>query len=145
MNRLRSFVALLALMFVSLSVFAAEVAEPAAEAVWYGNVQLWELVGTAVVFIWGIVKLKYGLEERLGKQVTEFIEMGAQKTWDEYVRDLKAQGGKLSAEQIKEAQARTWESAKEFAKAKGLDLAKKVAAERLPSLISGIVKRMKKK
>ena len=144
MSRLRSVVALLALMFVSMSVLAAEVVD-AGEAVWYGNVQLWELVGTVAVFIWGIVKIKYGLEARLTKQVTEFIEMGAQKTYDDWIRKFKEGGGKLSAEQIKKAQGETWESAKAFAKAKGLDLAKKVAAERLPSLISGIVKRMKKK
>ena len=147
MSRLRGVVALLAMMFVSVSMFAAAVVEnvvPAAGSVWYGNVQLWEIVGTIVIALWGILKAKYALDETLSIQVTEFIEMGAQKTYDEYIRDLKAEGGKLTAVQIKEAQTRTWESAKDVARDKGLDLARKVAADRLPSLISAIVKRMKR-
>lgn len=137
---------------LSLLVFALPAVVLAQEVVadkpvWYGDVKLWELVGTIIVIIWGAVKTKYHFDEKLGKEITELLEMGAQKAYDEFVRDAKTKNprGKLSAAQIKEARDRAWEAAKEYAKDRGIDLAKKVAAERIPVLISNVVNRLKRK
>jgi hypothetical protein len=142
MNRLRWVVVLL---LVAVSPVLALAAEVAVEPVWYGDVQLWEIVASLVVFVWGVAKVRYKLGERMGKQVTEFLEMGVQHVYDTFVREAKAKNpkGKLTASQVKEARTKAFEAAKSFAREKGVDLAKKVAAERLPVLITGIVNRIK--
>ena len=142
MSRLRWVVVVALLVVFPVLALAAEAA---AESVWYGNVQLWEIVAGLVVFVWGIAKVKYKLDERLGNQVTEFLEMGVQLTYDTFVREAKAKNpkGKLTAAQVTEAREKAFESAEKFAVEKGIDLAKKVAAERLPVLITGIVNRIK--
>ncbi len=146
MNVLRCAVLSLLVLFApSAMAVAAEAA--AAPTVWYGDVKLWELVFSIVVVIWGAVKTKYHFDEKLGKEVTELLEMGAQKAYDEFVRDAKNKNpkGKLTAAQIKEARDKAWEAAKEFGKQRGIDLAKKVAAERIPVLISNVVNKLKRK
>lgn len=146
MNRLRWVVALLAVVTFPVLALAAEVAvEVAADPVWYGDVKLWEILAGIVVAVWGVAKVRYKLGEKLGKQVTEFLEMGVQLTYDTFVREAKAKNpkGKLTAAQVTEAREMAFVSAKEFARDKGVDLAKKVAAERLPVLITGIVNRIK--
>ena len=142
MSRLRWVVVVLAMVVFPVLVMAAEAA---AEPVWYGNVQLWEIVASLVVFVWGIAKVKYKLDEKLGKQVTEFLEMGVKHTYDTFVREAKTKSpkGKLTGMQVKEARTKAFEAAKSFAREKGVDLAKKVAVERLPVLITGIVNRIK--
>lgn len=147
MNRLRCVVAMLAVIVFPVLAMAAEAAETVAKPVWYGNVQLWEIVATGVVFLWGILKAKYALDEKLTRQVTEFLEQGVQHTYDTFVREAKAANpkGKLTPAQIGEARTKAFEAAKKFAKEKGIDLAKQVAAEKLPVLLTGIVNRFKKK
>ena len=138
---------MLAMVVFSMLASAAEVVETAPGPVWYGNIQLWEIVASIVVSIWGIVKVKYKLDERLDGKVTEFLEMGVQKTYDTFVREAKAQNPKhkLTSEQVKQARDKAFESAIFFAKEKGIDLGKKVVIARVPVLITGIVNRFKKK
>lgn len=165
MNRLRCVVLSLAVMLVSLQVVAQEepavevVAEsPAAEAVetvvdavanpvWYGNVELWQLLVGLVVFVWGIVKAKYALDKKWGDQVVEFFEVGVQQAYDSFVREAKkaAPKGKLTSQQIKQAREKAWEATKAYAKSKGVDIAKKIAVERVPVLINSVVNKLKRK
>ncbi len=142
MNRLRGVVVAVLLVLFPALVMAAEAA---ADPVWYGDVRLWEILASIVVAVWGIVKVKYKLGEMMGEKVTKFLEMGVQHTYDAFVREAKAKSpeGKLTPAQVVEARTKAFEAAKEFAREKGVDLVKKVAVERLPVLITGIVNRIK--
>ena len=144
MTRLKRVVPSLLLLVLALPAIALaqEVAAPVVEKpVWYGDVKLWELLATVIVVVWGAVKAKYRLDEKKGKELTELLELGAQKAYDEFVRDAKLKNpkGKLTAAQIREARDRAWEAAKVYGKQRGIDLAKKVAAERIPVLIGNAV------
>lgn len=148
MSRVRFVVASLLVLALPAIALAQEAAAPVVErTVWYGDVRLWELLATVVVIVWGAVKAKYNLDARWGREVTELLEMGAQKAYDEFVRDAKAKNpkGKLTAAQVKEARTHAWEAAREFAKERGIDLAKRVAAERIPVLITKVVNSLKRK
>lgn len=147
MNRLRWVVALLAMVMFSMLVSAAEAVETVSGPVWYGDVRLWEILASIVVVVWGIVKVKYKLDERMNAQAVGFLEMGVHKTYDEFVRAAKASNPKhkLTDEQVELARDKAFEFAKNFARAKGVDLVKKIALERVPVLITGIVNKLKKK
>ena len=135
-----------AFLLPAAAALGAEAAVAMDPPVWYGDVRLWELVVSIVVVVWGILKAKYNLEARWGVELTELLEMGAQKAYDEFVRDakMKAPNGKLSAAQIREARDRAWVAAKEYARERGIDLAKKVAAEKVPLLITQVVNKLKR-
>ena len=145
MNRMRYVVLSLLVLFAPSA--AAVAAEAAAEPVWYGNVQLWEAVAGIVVVVWGVIKTRYALKKKWGDETVEFLEMGVQKTYDTFVREAKAKNPKhkLTKEQVTQARDKAFAAAKEFAKAKGIDLAKRVVADRVPVLITGIVNRLKKR
>ena len=145
MNRMRWVVLALVTMLFPMVVLAQEAAAEAARPVWWGDVQLWELIVGVVVFVWGVVKTKYALGEKMDARIKEFLEMGVQETYDTFVREAKANSsnGKLTVEQIKRARDEAWNAAQEYAKDKGVDLAKRIAAERLPALLTAIVHRFK--
>lgn len=123
------------------------VEDPADLPVWWGHLDFWKILAGAVVFIWGLVKAKYGLDKKWGDQVIEFLEVGAQVAYDTFVRDAKAKAAnhKLSAAQIEEARKTAWDAAKAYARTKGVDLAKKVAVERLPVLFTKVVTKLKQR
>ena len=142
--RLRCVALSLLVALLPVAALAQEVAVAVEKPVWYGDVRLWEILATIVVIVWGAVKAKYNLDARWGRELTELLEMGAQKAYDEFVRDAKAKG-KLSAAQVKEARDRAWAAAREYAKERGIDLAKRVAAEKVPALITKVVNGLKRK
>lgn len=147
MTRLRCVVLSMLVLALPAAALAQEVvAEVVERPVWYGDVRLWELVASIVVMVWGIVKAKYNLDARWGREVTELLEVGAQKAYDEFVREAKAKSpkGKLTRAQVEEARKIAWEAAVEAAKGRGIDLAKRVAAERIPVLITQVVNRLKR-
>lgn len=117
------------------------------DPVWFGDVQLWEVLAGIVALIWGVVKARIKLAEDWERKLLTFVEAGVQQTYDEFVKTAKAQAAdhKLNPDQIKTARDRAWESAKTFAAEKGVDLAKQVAAEQIPVLISKVVKGFKTK
>jgi hypothetical protein len=121
--------------------------EASPEPVWFGNVQLWEVLASIVALIWGVVKAKMKLEADWQQKLLSFVEAGAQHTYDEFIREAKkaAPDGKLTKEQINEARGRAWESAKVFAAEQGIDLAKQVAQEQIPVLLSKVVTGLKNK
>lgn len=143
MNRLRWVVLALVAMLFPMAVLAQEAG--AARPVWWGDVQLWELIAGVVVFVWGVVKAKYALGEKMDARIEEFLEMGVQKAYDTFVRSAKAtsNSGKLTVEQINQARDEAWKAAQEYARVEGVDLAKRIAAERLPALLTAIVHRFK--
>lgn len=124
---------------------AGVVAQP--EPVWFGNVQLWEVVGAIVAAIWLIVKQKIKMDEDWQVRLTGFIEAGVQVTYDEFIRQAKkaSADGKLTPEQINEARGKAWDAAKVFARDQGIDLVKQVAAEQIPVLITRVANGMKNK
>lgn len=147
MTRLRCVVLSMLVLALPVVALAQEVvAEVVERPVWYGDVRLWELVASIVVVVWGIVKAKYNLDARWGREVTELLEVGAQKAYDEFVREAKAKSpkGKLTRAQVEEARKIAWEAAVEAAKGRGIDLAKRVATERIPVLITQVVNRLKR-
>lgn len=135
--------ALFVMLLFPMAATAAETAEP----VWYGNIQLWEILATVIAAGWAMLKAKYKLDEKWDAELMEFLEHGARVAYDTFVRDAKAKApnGKLTQEQITEARDVAFNAAKEYAKQKGIDLAKKVAAEKVPLLINKVVANMKKK
>lgn len=138
-------VVMVAVMVAPALALAAEPPVEAPDIPWFGHVQLWELVAAVAVFIWGIVKAKAKLDERWDKRLLTFIEAGVQHTYDSFVREAKtaAPNGKLTKEQIDEARGKAWEAAKEYAQEKGIDLAKQVAVEQVPVLITKVVNALK--
>lgn len=129
---------------------SAETIEAPAKAVekpWFGDVQLWEVLAGIVALIWGVVKARIKLAEDWERKLLTFVESGVQKTYDEFVKTAKAQAAdhKLTQEQISTARDRAWEAAKAYAAEQGVDLAKQVAAEQIPVLISRVVKGFKAK
>lgn len=144
MSRLRGAVLLLAALFLPVVALAAETGS---QPVWYGNVQLWEILATVVVAVWTVVKAKYHLDEKWDSELMGFLEHGARVAYDTFVREAKAKApdGKLTQAQITEAREVAFNAAKELAKQKGIDLAKRVAAEKVPLLINKVVARLKNK
>lgn len=130
----------------------AEVSEAAGvlekpEPVWFGSVQLWEIVGSIIALVWTMAKAKMKLDADWQQRVVGFVEAGAQHTYDEFIRGAKkaAPDGKLTTEQINEARGKAWEAAKVFAAEQGIDLAKQVTTEQIPVLFSKVVAGLKNK
>lgn len=125
----------------------APAVEEKADPVWFGDVQLWEVVAAIVALIWGVVKARMKISQDWERKLLSFVEAGVQLTYDEFVKDAKKQApeGKLTKEQISAARQRAWEAAKTYASEQGVDLVKQVAAEQIPVLISKVVKGFKTK
>ena len=131
---------------------ATEVAAPAEatpippEPVWFGNVQLWEILASLVALIWAIIKTKMKLDSDWEKKVLSFFEAGVQLTYDEMVREAKKanEGGKLSKVEVDAARGRAWEAAKQYAADQGVDLGKQILAEQVPVWITKVWNSFKK-
>lgn len=119
---------------------AAPVVDVAPAPVWFGEVQLWEVVAAIVAAIWGIIKAKLKIDADWEKKVVSFFEAGVQHTYDTLIREAKktAPGGKLTKEQIDEARKLAWEAAKAYAASQGVDLAKQIVAEQIPVWITRV-------
>ena len=117
------------------------------EPVWFGNVQLWEILASVIALVWTMAKAKMKLDADWQQRVVGFVEAGAQHTYDDFIRGAKkaAPDGKLTKEQINEARGKAWEAAKVFAAEQGIDLAKQVATEQIPVLFSKVVAGLKNK
>jgi hypothetical protein len=111
------------------------------------NPSLWEVAGAILALIWGIVVAKLKLKEGKKKKITMAFESAVQDTYTEFVRDLKnSKGdGKLSKEEVKEAQSKAWEKAKTILKDQGITLGKEMAVEYGPVIVTKIVQLFKKK
>jgi hypothetical protein len=118
--------------------------DDAASGIW--NPSLWEVVGSIIVIIWGLIVAKFKLKEGKKKTITQAFEAAVQDTYTEFVRGLKTgrEDGKLTKEEVKKAQGMAWEKAKEFLKTKGIDLGKEVATEYGPVIVTKIVQLFKK-
>ncbi len=105
---------------------------------------LW-IIGTVVAMIWGWAKARWHLKEGKRKVIVSIVEEAVIKTYDEFVRALKAKGeGKLDTKDIKAARDAAWRRAKKIGKEKGIDFAKEVAKEYFPVLIDKVIKSVKK-
>jgi pyruvate/2-oxoglutarate dehydrogenase complex dihydrolipoamide acyltransferase (E2) component len=119
--------------------------EEEASKLW--NPSLWEIVGAIIALIWGIIVAKLKLKEGKKKKITMAFEAAVQDTYTELVRDLKIKkgDGKLTKEEVKEAQAKAWDKAKEILKDQGINLGKEMMVEYGPVIVTKIVQLFKKK
>ncbi len=102
--------------------------------------------------IYGGIKAKYFMfdapKDAKKKRLIELGEEAVKETFDELVRELKrAKGndGKLSKEEIAQANKMAVDKLKEKAKANGMEAAKIIAETYLPVFIDKIVNNKKKK
>jgi len=108
----------------------------------------------AVGIAWAYYKVMFKLVDepadtatkRIKKRVVETIQQVVEGLYVETVRDLKAktEDGKLSQKDIQNLQSTAWERTQEKLKAEGVELAKVVAKEFFPAVLSKIITLAKK-
>lgn len=113
------------------------------------NPSLWEAVAGIIVLIWGLIVGWAKLKDKEGtkKKITMAFEAAVQDTYTELIRDLKKskEDGKLTKDEVKQAQQMAWSKAKDILQAQGIDLGKEVIVEYGPVLVTKIVQLFKKK
>ncbi len=122
--------------------------EKEASGLW--NPSLWEVVGVLVALVWGLIIGWAKLKDKDGtkKKITMAFEAAVQDTYQEFIRELKAkkgEDGKLTKEEVKQAQGLAWDKAKGILAGQGIDLGKEVIKEYGPVLVTKIVGLFKKK
>lgn len=112
------------------------------------NPGLFDLVFTLLTIIIGAIATKYGLDKKKWWKIIKAVEKAVQTVYVEFIRDLKLKnkesGGKLTADQMKEALQRAWDLAKDDLAQQGIDLAKWIAKEYFPVVVDKIIKTLKK-
>lgn len=119
--------------------------EDEASKIW--NPSLWEIVGAIIALIWGIIVTKLKLKEGKKKKITMAFEAAVQDTYAEFIRPLKiGKGdGKLTKDEVKQAQGKAWDKAKEILQGQGINLGKEMLVEYGPVIVTKIVQLFKKK
>ena len=107
-----------------------------------------EVAATVLAIVWAFAKqqelFKQNAQARWGAAV-QSLEAGVERTYQEYVREVKAAraDGKLTAQEAKAARDQAIVSAIRIAKEDGVDLVKVIGADYLEVLVSRIVKQAK--
>jgi len=111
------------------------------------NPSLWEIIGGLIALIWGFIVAWLKLKEGKKKKITMAFEAAVQDTYQEYIKPLKAgkDDGKLTKDEVKEAQGKAWDKAKDILKTQGVDLGKEMLVEYGPVIVTKIVQLFKKK
>jgi hypothetical protein len=111
------------------------------------NPSWWEIVGAILALIWGVIVTKTKLKDGKNKKITMAFEAAVQDTYTEFIRELKAgkADGKLTKEEVKQAQGMAWDKAKDILKTQGVDLGKEMLVEYGPVIVTKIVQLFKKK
>ena len=75
------------------------------------------------------------------------FEAAVQDTYQEFIKPLKAgkSDGKLTKDEVKEAQTKAWDKAKGILNDQGVDLGKEMLVEYGPVIVTKIVQLFKKK
>ncbi len=103
---------------------------------------------SAIGALWGVFKSSDWWAERKRRKFSaaiEVLELGVERTYQSYVRHLKDknQDGKLSEEERKHARRKAIATAKEFARTRGVRLARTLGRDALNEYIEAIVRKAK--
>ena len=116
---------------------------------------IWEILGSeaAASVILILVGLFFGQLVAISKRkryrmerALQVLEQGVIETYEDYVKGIKlgkAEGEKLTLEEIETARSMAINKAKDYAKSEGIDLLKEYAEKYLPVLLEKIVGRFK--
>ena len=111
------------------------------------NPGLFDLVFTLLTVILGALAVHFGLRKKKWWKIIQAVEKAVNTVYVEFIRDLKLKnkesGGKLTADQMKEALDRAWNLTKADLEVQGIDLAKWIAKEYFPVVVDKILKMVK--
>lgn len=108
---------------------------------------LFKAMVVLVPIIWAIVKTKLNLDKRTENKIEQIMEKAVNDVYIEFVRDKKAESenGKLSKEQILEAQESAWQKTVDLSEKNGINIVDHVSKKYFPVLIDKIIGKMKGK
>lgn len=111
------------------------------------NPDFLKILAELIVLVWVFVKIKTNLSDKKYQLAIEALEQGVEETYEEFVRGIKLgrEDGKLTNEEIKEAQKRAIDAAWRYGKTKGVDIIKTLGKEYLPVLIAKLISSFKSK